>query len=80
MWPSISVKIRYHCSRFIFGTTKNHHMKMQEKFISCDSWYSSPTTKPIVQDTTAIILGEFKIIFNFYEFQSTIYVCIFTFF
>ena len=72
MWPSISVKIRYHCLRFIFGTTKNHHMKMQEKFISCDSWYSSPTTKPIVQDTTAIILGEFKIIFNFYEFQSTI--------
>ena len=55
MWPSFPTKLRY-C--IIFGTTRNP-VKIQQKFISCDSWYSSPTKKPLVQDTTAVILGNF---------------------
>ena len=55
MWPSFPTKLKY-C--IIFGTTRNP-MKIQQKFISCDSWYSTPTKKPLVQDTTAVILGNF---------------------
>ena len=55
MWASFPTKLRF-C--IIFGTTRNP-VKIQQKCISCDSCYSSPTKKPLVQDTTAVILGNF---------------------
>ena len=55
MWSSFPTKFR--CC-IIYRTTRNP-LKIQQKFISCDSWYSSPTIKPLVKDTTAVILGNF---------------------
>ena len=57
MWTSIQVQIR-NCSRIIFVNTKKNNLKIQQKYMSCDSWYSSPTKNPLVPDTTAVILGK----------------------
>lgn len=59
MWTSILVKIR-NCARIIFVNTNKNNLKIQQKYMSCDSWYSSPTKNPLVPDTTAVILGKVK--------------------
>ena len=57
MWTSIQVQIR-NCARIIFVNTNKNHLKILQKYMSCDSWYSSPTKNPLVPDTTAVILGK----------------------
>ena len=57
MWTSIQVQIR-NCARIILVNTKKNNLKIQQKYMSCDSWYNSPTKNPLVPDTTAVILGK----------------------
>ena len=57
MWTSTQVQIR-NCARIILVNTKKNNLKIQQKYMSCDSWYNSPTKNPLVPDTTAVILGK----------------------
>ena len=55
MW-AFRIKLKRH------GSLCQNILKMDQKSIHYDGWYNSPSTKPIIPDTTAVVLGKVTVV------------------